>query len=88
MIGTIRRECLDFIIPMNERHLRSTVREFVAYYNRCRPHSSLGPAVPDPIQASAPVGVHRHKMPVGHRIVSKAFFGGLHHDYRLEKEAA
>jgi transposase InsO family protein len=31
VIGTIRRECLDFIIPINERHLRSTVREFVAY---------------------------------------------------------
>jgi putative transposase len=88
VIGTIRREYLDFIIPMNERHLRPTVREFVAYYNRGRPHSSLGPAVPDPIQASAPVGVHRHKLPVGHRIVLKPFLGGLHHDYRLEKEAA
>jgi putative transposase len=54
VIGTIRRECLDFIIPMNERHLRSTVREFVRYYNRGRPHSSLGPGIPEPIQASAP----------------------------------
>lgn len=88
VIRTIRRECLDFIIPMKERHLRSTVREFITDYNRGRPHSSLGPGVPEPIQASAPVGVHRHKLPVGHRIVSKAFLGGLHHDYRLEKEAA
>jgi hypothetical protein len=33
-------------------------------------------------------GANRHKLAVGHRIVSKAFLGGLHHDYRLEKEAA
>jgi putative transposase len=88
VIGTIRRECLDFVIPMNERHLRSTIREFVRYYNRGRPHSSLGPGIPEPIQASAPAAVHRHKLPAGYRISSKSILGGLHHDYRLEKEAA
>jgi hypothetical protein len=88
VIGTIRRECLDFIIPINERHLRSTVREFVAYYNRGRPHASLGPGIPEPIQASAPVAVHRNSLPVGYRISSKSILGGLHHDYRLGKEAA
>ena len=88
VIGTIRRECLDFIIPINEWHLRSTVREFVAYYNRGRPHSSLGPGTPEPIQASTPAGVHRHQLPSGFRIVSKPILGGLHHDYCLEEEAA
>jgi putative transposase len=88
VIGTIRRECLAFIIPMNERHLRSTVREFAAYYNRGRPHASLGPGIPEPIQASAPNSVDRHKLPVGYRIVSKPILDGLHHDYRLEREAA
>jgi putative transposase len=88
VIGTIRRECLDFIVPINERHLRSTLREFVTFYNRGRPHSSLGPGTPEPIQASAPEAVHRHKLPVGYRISSKSILGGLHHDYRLEKEAA
>jgi putative transposase len=88
VIGTIRRECLDFIIPMNERHLRSTVREFVTFYNRGRPHASLGPGIPEPIQASTPDAVHRHELPVGYRIASKSILSGLHHDYRLEKEAA
>ncbi len=48
LIGTIRRECLDFVIPLNERHLRRVFREWVAHYNRGRPHTSLGPGIPDP----------------------------------------
>jgi len=33
LIGTIRRECLDFVIPLNERHLRRVQTEWVAHYN-------------------------------------------------------
>jgi putative transposase len=43
VIGTIRRECLDFMIPMSERHVRAILREWVGHYNRGRPHASLGP---------------------------------------------
>jgi transposase InsO family protein len=43
VIGTIRRECLDFMIPASERHVRAILREWVRHYNRGRPHSSLGP---------------------------------------------
>jgi transposase InsO family protein len=39
LVGTIRRECLDYMMPMNERHLRRILNEFVAHYNRGRPHS-------------------------------------------------
>src|SRR5713101_7532705 len=42
--GTIRRECLDFIIPMSEWHVRPILREWVGHYNRGRSHASLGPA--------------------------------------------
>ena len=48
VIGTIRRECLDWMIPMSEVHLRSILREWTSHYNQGRPHSSLGPGVPDP----------------------------------------
>jgi transposase InsO family protein len=48
MIGTLRRECLDWLIPMSESHLRDTVKQWAAHYNRGRPHMSLGPGVPDP----------------------------------------
>jgi putative transposase len=47
LIGTIRRECLDFVIPMTERHLRAILREWIRHYNRGRPHSSLGPGIPE-----------------------------------------
>jgi hypothetical protein len=48
LIGTARRECLDFMIPLHERHLRGTLRSWVAHYNKGRPHSSLGPGTPEP----------------------------------------
>jgi len=49
----MRRECLDWLILLNERHLRSILAEWVAHYNHGRPHASLGPGVPDP-QGEAP----------------------------------
>jgi putative transposase len=88
LVGTIRRECLDYLIPINDRHLRGILKEFVCHYNRGRPHSALGPGIPEPIQASAPASVHRHKLPGGYRVASRPVLGGLHHEYRLEKEVA
>ncbi len=88
LVGTIRRECLDFLIPINQRHLRRILAEFVIHYNRGRPHSALGPGFPEPAQDSVPASGHRHKLPAGQRVKSKPVLGGLHHEYRLEKEAA
>ena len=47
VIGTSRRECLDFMIPLGERHVRAILREWVRHYNRGRPHASLGPGIPE-----------------------------------------
>ena len=88
LVGTIRRECLDFMIPINERHLRRVLAEFVVHYNRGRPHSALGPGIPEPPQASVPASGHKHKLPIGYRVKSIPILGGLHHEYSLEKEAA
>ena len=43
VIGTIRRECLDWVIPISEAHLRVLLKEWTAHYNRGRCHSALGP---------------------------------------------
>jgi hypothetical protein len=88
VIGTIRRECLDFLIPLNERHLRGLLKEWVAHYNRGRPHSSLGPGIPDPRPCFQQAKSCGHDIPIDHHVVSKAILGGLHHEYSLERVAA
>lgn len=88
LVGTMRRECLDFLIPITEDHLKRLLREYVRHYNRGRPHSSLGPGIPEPPQAKVPASIHRHKLPTGYRVTSTPILGGLHHEYGLEKEAA
>jgi putative transposase len=87
LVGTIRRECLGFLIPLNERHLRRMLREWVAHDNRGRPHASLGPGIPDP----PPDGIADrigHRIPSGQRVLARPILGGLHHEYRLEQHAA
>jgi hypothetical protein len=69
-IAGIARECLDFLIPLSEAHLKRTLREFVRHYNRGRPHSSLGPGIPEPPQVKVPAAAHRHKLPTGFRVRS------------------
>jgi len=87
LIGTIRRECLDFVIPLNERHLRRVMTEWVAHYNRGRPHASLGPGIPHPPLDLSEVGSHRHRILAGHEVVGAPVLGGLHHEYRLQPAA-
>ena len=48
LIGSARRECLDFMIPLNEIHTRMILKPWVAHFNGGRPHSSLGPGMPEP----------------------------------------
>jgi transposase InsO family protein len=88
LIGTMRRECLDFMIPCSERHLRRILSEWVAHYNHARPHRSLGPGLPVPEPTPVvPPKTSRHQLPQGWRVVTKTVVGGLHHEYRLEKAA-
>jgi len=88
LIGTMRRECLDWLIPFNERHLRWILREWVTHYNRGRPHASLGPGIPDPLpEVIRPASVGHH-VPKCCRVEVTPILGGLHHEYRLAREAA
>ncbi len=71
LIGSIRRECLDHVVVLHERHLRHVLRSYMAYYHYWRTHRSLDmdPPVPRPVQPPelGPVwevpevgGVHHH----------------------------
>ncbi len=88
-IGTLRRECLDFLIPLTENHLRLVTNNWVAHYNRGRPHSSLGPGIPDPpVELPVTPNKHRHRIPSHCKVVSHLVLGGLHHEYGLLAKAA
>jgi putative transposase len=84
LIGTLRRECLDFMIPVTEHHLRVVLHQWVQYYNAGRPHMSLGPGMPQPSASlPAPLQEHRHRLPASLRVVVRPMLGGLHHAYEL-----
>jgi transposase InsO family protein len=89
LIGTLRRECLDFVIPFTEHHLGCIVHAWVPHYNGGRPHMALGPGMPQPPPPlPALLQAHRHCLPKHLRVVVRPILGGLHHDYRLEEQAA
>ncbi len=85
VIGTIRRECLDWLIPLSESHLRSILKSWVPHYNTGRPHMALGPGVPDPptTDLSHPNSDSRHRRGESYSVWARSFFGRLHHEYFL-----
>ena len=89
VISTIRCECLDFMIPMSERHVRAILREWVRHYNRGRPHASLGPGIPEgSIVAAVVRESDGRSVPARCRVAATPILSGLHHEYRLERHAA
>ena len=70
VIGTIKRECLDHVIVLNENHLKSILDEYVSYYNKYRPHLGLDKDSPEgrAVQSEGEI----YKVPV---------INGLHHVY-------
>jgi putative transposase len=86
LISSLRRGCLDFLIPMNERHLREILKEYQTHYNQGLPHSSLGPGFPEPRQGlPMPLQKRRHQRPEGDRVMAKPNLAGLHHEYGLDR---
>jgi transposase InsO family protein len=89
LLGTVRRECVDFVIPLTENHLRGILTEWVQHYNHGRPHMALGPGIPQtPRHLPTPLQAHRHRLPEHLRVGARPILGGLHHEYRLEAQAA
>ncbi len=89
LVGTVRRECLDFLIPLTERHLRRLLGEWVRHYNGGRPHRSLGPGIPD--QGRGPTimtGGNRNTIAEASQFSARSVLGGLHHEYSWDRIAA
>jgi transposase InsO family protein len=72
LIGSVRRECLDHLIVLNEDHLGRILAAYFSYYHEARAHLSLDRNSPIP-RAVCP--------PEQGKVVAKAYLGGLHHCY-------
>jgi transposase InsO family protein len=72
LIGSIRRQCLDHVLALNERHLRRLLRAYLAYYNTTRPHQALRNDSP------LPRDVH---LPARGAVLAMPLVAGLHHRY-------
>ena len=73
-VRSVREECLDHLLIINERHLDHVLSEYSQYYNRARPHQGLRQQIPE----------SPHHQP-GHGVVQRRdILGGLIHDYYRE----
>ena len=70
LVGTLRRECLDALVLVNEARPRAVLAKFARFYNRERPHRTVRLETPEPVARSR-VGLIR-AIPI---------LGGLHHAY-------
>ena len=77
-LGSMRRECLDHFLILNERHLRWGLKQYQSYFNEARPHQGINQRIPcDSEQSQQNTGT----------IIAHPILGGLHHDYRRQKAA-
>jgi len=78
LVGTLRRELLDCVLILGERHLRAVLAEYQAHYNTARPHQGIAQRVPDE-ERDAPratvTDVHTQQ------IRRKPVLGGLINEY-------
>jgi putative transposase len=73
LVGTLRRECLDHILILNEGHLRQVLTEYARHYNEHRPHQSLRQEPPQPPGRTVDIGA---------AIERRQLLGGLISEYR------
>jgi transposase InsO family protein len=75
-VGTCRRDLLDHVIVLNERHLKRLMKEYVHYYHDDRTHLALAKGTPEGREVKKDPGGNR-------RVISMPRLGGLHHRYDL-----
>jgi len=74
-VGTVRRELLDHVLIVNQRHAAAVLREFERHYNNHRPHRTLGQAAP-----SHPLPHHSRTQPA--KVRRRDRCGGVIHEYQ------
>ena len=77
VVRSLRAECLDQVLIVNQAHLRSVLAEYAVYYNHPRPHQGRGQAPPVPLAAAPALPVRPA------RIQRRPVLGGLLNDYDI-----
>ena len=75
-VGNCRRDLLDHVIVLNERHPKRLMSEYVRYYHEDRTHLALSKGTPSGRGAERNPGA-------GRKVASMPRLGGLHHRYEL-----
>jgi transposase InsO family protein len=75
-VGNCRRDLLDHVIVLNERHLKRLMSEYISYYHEDRTHLALAKGTPAGREAVM-------DSDTGSRVISMSRLGGLHHRYDL-----
>ncbi|MGO9083574.1 MAG: integrase core domain-containing protein [Streptosporangiaceae bacterium] len=79
IIGALRRELLDRLLVINERHLRQVLAEYLLHYNTARPHRALGQLAPAQADTGPPKPINLAEC----QIRRKQVLGGLTHEYQI-----
>ena len=72
-MGSLKRECLDYMLILHCHQAHCLVREYVAYYNQARPHQGIEQQIPDWYEQDYPAATGS--------IIATPVLNGLHHDY-------
>jgi putative transposase len=74
-LRSVRQECLDHLLILQEKQLHRVLNAYVAYFNQARPHQGIRQRIPE----------RRRSVPssqdAGNKVVALPVMGGLHHDY-------
>ncbi len=75
-LRSVRQECLDHLLILEEKQLQHVLNAYVAYFNQARPHQGIQQQIPDSSESSRATSYK------GSRVVAVPILAGLHHDYR------
>jgi hypothetical protein len=79
MIGTLRRELLDKVLVVNERHLRRILTIYLHHFNHTRPHRTLAQLAPAQAETQPPPVVNL----ADHQVRRRPILGGLTNEYQI-----
>ncbi|MET8049725.1 integrase core domain-containing protein [Streptosporangium sp. NPDC005286] len=79
IIGTLRREVLDRMLILNQKHLRRTLTRYLQHHNTARPHRSIGQLPPSQAETGPPNPTDL----ANHRVHRRAILGGLINEYQV-----